>query len=31
MFENFNRWQTLRCVLQVLNFAVNLWALMAYK
>jgi hypothetical protein len=30
VFDRFERWQTLRAVLQVLNFAAMLWALVAY-
>ena len=30
VFDRFERWQTLRVVLQVLNFGVMLWALVAY-
>ena len=30
VFDKFARWQNIRCVLQVLNFAVNLWALVVY-
>lgn len=26
IFDKFTRWQTIRCVLQVMNFGVNLWA-----
>ncbi len=30
VFDRFERWQTLRAVVQVLNFGVMLWALVAY-
>jgi hypothetical protein len=30
LFDKFARWQNIRCVLQVLNFGVNLWALVVY-
>jgi hypothetical protein len=30
VFDRFERWQTLRVVLQALNFGVMLWALVAY-
>jgi hypothetical protein len=30
VFDRFERWQTLRVVLQVLNFGAMLWALVAY-
>lgn len=30
VFDRFERWQTLRAVLQVLNFGAMLWALVAY-
>ena len=30
IFDSFSRWQAIRCVLQVCNFAVSLWALTAY-
>jgi hypothetical protein len=30
VFNRFERWQTLRVVLQVLNFGAMLWALIAY-
>jgi hypothetical protein len=30
VFHRFERWQTLRVVLQVLNFGAMLWALVAY-
>ena len=30
IFDSFSRWQTLRCLLQLTNFAVCLWALVAY-
>jgi hypothetical protein len=30
VFDRFTRWQNIRCVLQVLNFGVNLWALIVY-
>jgi hypothetical protein len=30
VFNKFARWQNIRCVLQVLNFGVNLWALIMY-
>jgi hypothetical protein len=30
VFDRFERWQTLRAALQVLNFAAMLWALVAY-
>lgn len=30
IFDSFSRWQATRCVLQVLNFGVSLWALIAY-
>ena len=30
VFDRFERWQTLRAVLQVLNFGVMLWALVTY-
>jgi hypothetical protein len=30
VFNRFARWQHIRCVLQVINFGVNLWALIAY-
>jgi hypothetical protein len=30
VFNKFTRWQNIRCVLQVINFGVNLWALIAY-
>ena len=30
VFDRFERWQTLRAVLQVLNFGVMLWALVAF-
>jgi hypothetical protein len=30
IFTKFEKWQTARCVLQVINFAVLLWALAAY-
>jgi hypothetical protein len=30
LFDRFTRWQNIRCALQVLNFGVNLWALIVY-
>jgi len=30
VFDRFERWQTLRVVLQVLNFGAMLWALVTY-
>ena len=30
VFNKFARWQNIRCVLQVLNFGVNLWAFVVY-
>lgn len=30
VFDRFERWQTLRAALQVLNFGAMLWALVAY-
>ena|SRR5215211_1965032 len=30
IFDKFTRWQNIRCVLQVINFGVNLWALVVY-
>jgi hypothetical protein len=30
VFDRFERWQTLRVVLQVLNFGAMLWALITY-
>jgi|SRR5215207_2880430 len=30
VFDKFARWQNIRCVLQMINFGVNLWALVAY-
>lgn len=30
IFNQFTRWQTIRCVLQMINFGVNLWALVVY-
>jgi len=30
LFTRFERWQTIRCVLQVVNFGIMLWALLAY-
>jgi len=30
IFNKFAHWQTIRCILQVLNFGVNLWALVVY-
>jgi len=30
IFDKFTRWQTIRCVLQEINFGVNLWALIVY-
>ena len=30
IFDKFARWQNIRCVLQVINFGVNLWALVMY-
>ena len=30
MFGSFGRWQSLRVVVQVLNFGAMLWALVAY-
>jgi hypothetical protein len=30
IFNKFTQWQNIRCVLQLLNFAVNLWAMIAY-
>lgn len=30
VFDRFERWQTLRVALQVLNFSAMLWALVAY-
>jgi hypothetical protein len=30
LFDKFSRWQSIRCVLQLLNFGVNLWALIVY-
>jgi hypothetical protein len=30
LFDKFARWQNIRCVLQIINFGVNLWALIVY-
>jgi hypothetical protein len=30
VFDKFEQWQSVRCVLQVINFGVNLWALIIY-
>jgi hypothetical protein len=30
IFDSFSRWQAIRCVLQVVNLGVSLWALIAY-
>src|SRR5215211_5812138 len=30
VFDKFARWQNIRCVLQLINFGVNLWALVVY-
>jgi hypothetical protein len=30
VFDRFERWRTLRAVVQVLNFGAMLWALVAY-
>lgn len=30
VFDKFSRWQNIRCILQVINFGVNLWALVVY-
>ena len=30
VFDRFERWQTLRAVVQVLNFGAMLWALVTY-
>jgi hypothetical protein len=30
LFDKFARWQNIRCVLQAINFGVNLWALVVY-
>jgi hypothetical protein len=30
VFDRFTSWQNIRCALQILNFGVNLWALIAY-
>jgi hypothetical protein len=31
IFDSFSRWQTIRCLLQLINFAVSLWALIEYR
>jgi hypothetical protein len=31
IFDSFSRWQTIRCVLQVISFAVSLWAVLEYR
>jgi hypothetical protein len=30
LFDKFARWQNIRCGLQIINFGVNLWALIVY-
>jgi hypothetical protein len=30
IFDKFVRWQNTRCALQVINFGINIWALIAY-
>jgi hypothetical protein len=30
IFDAFSRWQTVRCILQIINFGTSFWALTAY-
>ncbi len=30
IFDAFSRWQMVRCILQIINFGVSLWALITY-